>query len=190
MHDDDVAIVLLAGGEGRRFSDKLEACIEGEPLIVRCFRRLRAAGWPLYVAGKGSFPREVDAALEAPVLIDREPARGPLLAFISACAFVRAKRLFAVAADQPRLDAGVLRRIAESRKDGDDAVVPRHAGGIEPLAALYERAAVLRASAALRRDGCTAMHDLVERISTRFVLADAFCFYNVNRPGDLAAVTI
>ena len=131
----------MAGGQASRFPGKLEHAIEGLPMLARCYDRVRAAGWPVYIAGKGSFSRELDARLEAPLLIDRHPGGGPLTALLSACATIGAERIFAVAADQPRLDARVLLRLFASWQPGDEAVVPEHDGTIEPLAALYARRA-------------------------------------------------
>ncbi|HEY6327420.1 MAG TPA: molybdenum cofactor guanylyltransferase [Candidatus Cybelea sp.] len=186
MHDRSTAIVLLAGGEARRFPGKLERPIDGEPMILRCYRNLRATALPIYVACKGEFSRDVDAQLDAPRLIDRDPRGGPLRAFASACGAIDAERCFAVAADQPRLDASVLRRLLAAWRRGDEAVVPIHDGRIEPLAALYDRAAVVREDPGLRRGGRAAMHDLVGAVAARFVPIESEYFYNVNRPGDLA----
>jgi molybdopterin-guanine dinucleotide biosynthesis protein A len=183
------AIVLLAGGQARRFPRKLEQRIAGEPMIVRCFRMLRTTGSPVFVAANQSFGPEIEAALDAPRLADREPGSGPLPAFVSACASIRAERVFAVAADQPRLEPSVLERLAGAWQTGDEAVVPSHDGRIEPLAALYDRRAVLRERPSLERDGKSAMHDLVTRLAARYVPMEAAFFYNVNEPADLAAVS-
>ncbi len=180
---DSVAILLLAGGEARRFPGKLAHAIDGEPMLVRCFRRLRETGRPVYVAAKGSFPRDIDAAIEGPMIVDRRPGCGPLAAFLDACCTIEAERVFAVAADQPNLEAAVLDRIAAAWQPGDEAVVPEHAGGIEPLAALYDRTAALREGFELRGKG--AMRDLIERLAARFVSCDAQSFHNVNEIGDL-----
>jgi len=59
---DDAAILLLAGGKARRFPGKLERHLDGEPMIVRSYRRLRASPWPVYVAAKATFPAPIDAA--------------------------------------------------------------------------------------------------------------------------------
>lgn len=182
--DGRIAIVLLAGGQARRFPGKLEYAIGGLPMVVRLYRGLRATGWPVYIAGKGSFAPEVDAQLQAPLLIDRWPGSGPLSAMLSACAAIRAERIFAVAADQPRLNARVLRLLAASWQPGDEVVVPEHDGRIEPLAALYARSAILREGFALRRSGRAAMHDLVERLAARFVRLDGASFHNVNNIAD------
>ncbi len=186
MDERSTVIVLLAGGEARRFPGKLERPIDGEPMILRCYRALRATGLPIYVAANRAFAPEIDALLDAPRLVDRDPGAGPLRAFASACGVIRAERCFAVAADQPRLDAPVLQRMMGAWRPGDEAVVPIHDGRIEPLAALYDRAAVVREDPALMSDGKSAMHDLVARLAARFVPIAAELFYNVNRPSDLA----
>jgi molybdopterin-guanine dinucleotide biosynthesis protein A len=186
MDERSTAIVMLAGGDARRFPGKLEQPIDGEAMILRCYRNLRAMALPIFVACKGEFSRDVDARLDAPRLIDREPGGGPLRAFASACGAIEAERCFAVAADQPRLDASALQRMLAAWRHGDEAVVPMHDGKIEPLAALYHRAAVVREDAGLRADGKAAMHDLVGALATRFVPIEAEYFYNVNRPSDLA----
>ncbi len=187
---ESTVIVLLAGGEARRFPGKLEAPIDGEPMILHCYRNLRATGLPIYVAAKERFSPDVDARLDAALLIDREPGGGPLRAFASACDRIRAERCFAVAADQPRLDASVLRQLLVAWRPGDEAVVPVHDERIEPLAALYDRAAVVREDPRLRRDGKAAMHDLVERVAARFVRIEANYFHNVNRPSDVAGAAV
>ena len=186
MDERATVIVVLAGGDARRFHGKLERPIDGEPLILRCYRNLKAAELPIYVAARGPFAPEIDALIDAPRLIDRDPGAGPLRAFASACASVEAARCFAVAADQPRLEASVLRRMMAAWQSGDEAIVPNHDGRIEPLAALYDRAAVVREEPGLRRDGKSAMHDLVARVAARFIPLPAEHFYNVNCPSDLA----
>jgi molybdopterin-guanine dinucleotide biosynthesis protein A len=182
---DATAIVVLAGGEARRFPGKLEHPVDGQPMVARLVDRLSTTGWPVYVAGKGTFSPAVDVRLAAPLLIDRFPRGGPLSALLSACTTIRAKRIFALAADQPRLEAGMLERLAASWRPGDEAVVPEHDGRIEPLAALYGRLAILREGFTLRRMGANAMRDLVARIAAHFVAFDSAYFYNVNRMADL-----
>lgn len=179
------AVVLMAGGRARRFPGKLEHPIDGRPMLARCYDGARAAGWPVYVAAASSFSSDLDAYLDAPLLIDRRPGSGPLSAFLCACAVIRAQRIFAVAADQPRLDARVLLWLEAAWRRSDEAVVPQHEGTIEPLAALYSRQAVLREGFELRRTGRSAMRDVVERIEARFIELDAHYFHNVNRIEDV-----
>ena len=182
---DEPAIVILAGGHARRFPDKLEHPIGGRPMIAHLYERARATGLPVYIVGKGSFSRELDARLDAPLLVDRLPDRGPLGALLSACATIRAQRLFALAADQPLLEMSLLERLEAAWEMGDEAAVPEHDGEIEPLAALYARSALLREGFEMRRAPRRAMRDLIERVATRFVACDGAAFHNVNRIGDL-----
>jgi molybdopterin-guanine dinucleotide biosynthesis protein A len=179
------AVLLLAGGRAERFPGKLEYAIGGEPMIVHVYRNLRAARWPIYIAGKRLFPAEIGAQLDAPLLIDRRPRSGPLWALLSACDVVRAERIFAVAADQPRLDVRALERLAQAWEPGDEAVVPEHNGRIEPLAALYARSAVLREAGPLLANGKAAMHSFIDRVAARFVPLGAEYFHNVNTREDL-----
>jgi molybdopterin-guanine dinucleotide biosynthesis protein A len=181
------AVLLLAGGQATRFPGKLEHCIEGKPMIVRIFERL-SGRWPVHVAGKAGFAPQIDAALDAPLFIDRWPSGGPLLALLSAAPHIRAERIFAVAADQPLLDCSALERLTAAWQPGDEAVVPMHDGGIEPLAALYDRSALLREGAQLRCAGRTAMRDLIAALATRLLAVEESYFHNVNEASDLLAM--
>ncbi len=181
----DTAVILLAGGAATRFPGKLERTVDGRPMVARSCDRAASAGFPVYISGKGSFSPQLDRYLEVPLIVDRRAGRGPLAAFLSACALVRARRLFAVAADQPYLDPGVMVRLSAVWEAGDEAVVPIHDGEIEPLCALYDRNAALRAGFDLRAAGATAMRDLVHSLRTRFEPCDKRYFHNVNRPEDL-----
>lgn len=182
---DSVAIVLLAGGAASRFPGKLEYPLDGRPLLARSFDRLRASGYPVYVAARGSFSSQLDAQIDAPLLVDRHPGTGPLYAFLDACAVIRAERLFAVAADQPNVDAALVTRLNAAWRQGDEAVVPWHDDNIEPLAAVYDRRAALREGFGLRAPRNHAVRDLVAQLRARFVPCTSEYFHNVNRPEDL-----
>jgi molybdenum cofactor guanylyltransferase len=181
----DTVILLLAGGRAERFPGKLEHAIDGEPMIVRVYRSLRAASWPIYIARRGSFALPLAAQLDAPLVIDRRPECGPLGALYSACELLRSQRIFAVAADQPHMRPAALESLAQAWEPGDEAVVPEHDGRVEPLAALYARSAVLRAASCAPEERGAAMHDLIDRIATRFLPMRAEYFVNVNTPADL-----
>ena len=182
---DSVAIVLLAGGAATRFPGKLEHAVAGRPMLAGIFDRLRGSGRPVYVASRGSFSPQLEAAIDAPLLVDRHPGAGPLRAFLDACAVIRAERVFAIAADQPNLDASLIARLEQAWCDGDEAVVPEHGGNIEPLAAVYDRRAALREGFELRASRKSAVRDLLARLRTQFLPCEGAYFYNVNRPEDL-----
>lgn len=181
----ETVILLLAGGRAERFPGKLEHAIDGEPMIVRVYRSLRAGPWPIYIARRGLLGAPLAALLDAPLVIDRRPECGPLGALLSACELLRSERVFAVAADQPQVRVEALESLARAWEPGDEAVVPEHDGRIEPLAALYAREAVLRAASSAPAERNDAMHGLLERIATRRLAMRSAYFLNVNRPADL-----
>jgi molybdopterin-guanine dinucleotide biosynthesis protein A len=183
----DAAIVILAGGAATRFPGKLERDIEGTPLLLRVYERLRGAR-PIYIAGKGGFSESIDARLDCPVIVDRWPGRGPLAALVGACGAIEERRIFAVAADLPRVDTALLDTLERAFEGADEAVVPQHAGGVEPLAALYDRAAVLERGYALLERGRSAMRDVLADLRVRYLPCDPKQFVNINTPADLERV--
>jgi molybdopterin-guanine dinucleotide biosynthesis protein A len=181
----DAVILLLAGGKAERFPGKLEQAIDGEAMIVRLYRNLRAAPWPIYIACRELFAAPIAAQLDASLLMDRRPECGPLGALLSACELLRSERIFAVAADLPQLRLEALESVARAWEPGDEAVVPEHGGRLEPLAALYARPAVLRAASCSPAERRNAMHGLIECIATRRLPMRPEYFLNVNTPADL-----
>lgn len=178
------AALILAGGEARRFPGKLERELDGTPLLLHVYRAMRQTGMPVYVAGKGSFAPDVDARLECPLLLDRWPGRGPFYALLSACEAIPQERIFVVAGDEPNVDATLPAALAAAWEEGDEAVVPEHDGRIEPLAAFYERSAVLHYAFTTAGEHRAAMHDFVERLRSRRVRVPSRYFANVNTSGD------
>ena len=188
MPEAPIAILVLAGGRASRFPGKLEALVGGEPLVLRAFRAASATGWPVYVSAQGPFPGEIDRRLDCTVLIDRQPWGGPLRALHSACETIAHERIFVLAADLPRIDKPLIERIAGAWLPGDEAVVPRHHGKLEPLVALYSRTAVVQESFTLFSEPRASMHDLIDRIGAHFLDVEAEYFANVNTPEDLHAL--
>jgi molybdopterin-guanine dinucleotide biosynthesis protein A len=178
------AVLLLAGGAAMRFPGKLECMVNGKPLMLHVSDNLRGGGWPVYVATAKPLPATIEPALGAIPIYDVESLRGPLWALLDASARIDAERIFAVAADQPHLDATALHRLAAAWQPDDEAVVPQHAWGIEPLAALYARDALRRAANVLSSER-RAMRDLLALLRVRYETMDPRYFTNVNTPDDL-----
>lgn len=183
--DASLGVVILAGGEASRLPGKLQLDAGGVPLIVRVYRNVRAAG-PVYVSAKGSFPPEIDAALECPIIIDRWPRRGPLAALSSALEHVREPRVFVVAADAPFVDAAVAQELNAAWEPGLQAVVPvNRQQHLEPLCALYDRMGLLDAAQAVLATGSGGVAAAVERLSAKRVrLSNERVFANVNTLSD------
>ena len=110
---------------------------------------------------------------------------------------VRSRAAFGLFADRCTLDLCDRRRHAAFRRGHPPCARLRAPRGrrsgrarsttvrIEPLAALYDRRAILREGSTLLRGGRSAMHALVERLTARFVPLDKCYFHNVNREADL-----
>lgn len=177
------AVVILAGGSATRLPGKLERTLEGRALLLHVYDHVRSAG-TVYVCAGGSFGPEIDAALACPMLIDRWPGAGPLAGLLSAAQTLREPRFYAVAGDAPAITTEVLSRLEAAWQDGDEAVVPRHEGGREPLAALYGREAFVREARILFEGGERSMRALLDRLRVRYVTLPASHFVNVNTAAD------
>lgn len=185
----DLAIVILAGGRATRFPGKLEAALEGEPLLARVYRNMRGLG-PVTIAGRDTFSPALDALLDCPIVVDRWPDRGPLGGLLSACLELHARCIFAVAGDAPMVTREVIDALRAAARDGDEAVVPSHGGRLEPLAALYLREALVREGLAAIAEADRSMHGLLRRLRTRDVALEERYFVNVNTAADAASIGI
>ena len=176
-----IGVVLLAGGEARRLPGKLELDAGGVPLILRVYGNVRGAG-PVYVSANRSFAPEIDMLLDCPIIIDRWPKRGPLAGLYSALEYVREPYVFVAAGDAPNVDGDVISALRAAWEPGLQAVVPVNAEGrLEPLCALYERAAFLAAAGPVLRQGSGGVASVVERLTSKRVrLSDERVFTNVN----------
>lgn len=188
LRADGIAVVILAGGEATRYPGKLESDVNGTPLLLRVYENLRGTG-PVYVSANRSFPPAIDAALECPVIVDRWPRRGPLGALHTAFGAVSEARVFVAAGDAPFVNGDVMRDLAAAWEDGLEAVVPQHGGRLEPLCAIYARAAFLRESYEILTSGSGSVAAVVERLKTKRVrLHDERAFINFNTAEDRDAV--
>lgn len=180
-----VGVVLLAGGQASRLPGKLELDAGGVPLLLRVYGNVRAAG-PVYVSAAGGFPGTIDRALDCPIIVDRWPHRGPLAALDNILPHVREPRVFVVAGDAPFVTAEVAAELATAWEPGLQAVVPVNAGGhLEPLCALYDRAALLAAAREVLAQGSGGVAAAVERLHAKRVrLSNERVFANVNTAAD------
>jgi molybdopterin-guanine dinucleotide biosynthesis protein A len=183
----DVGVVILGGGEATRLPGKLELAVGQAPLIVRVFRNV-SLGRVTFISCKGTFGLEVDALLPCPMVVDRWARRGPLAGMLSTMLEMRSRYVFAVAGDAPFITSAFIDRLAARIRPGDQAVVPRHTGGIEPLAAIYERTAFLRAGLKVLQSGQGALRLVIDALRTNYVdVGDddaASLFANINTAAD------
>lgn len=188
------AAVLVGGRSTRLGSDKALVEIDG----VAAARRVLDAVRPLVegvclVGGEGSRFESWDV----PWVPDAVADAGPLAGIVTGLRVLGADACFALACDAPLLSTAVLAclRDAYDAAPQAQAVVPRLARGLEPLVAIYTRAALPALEDALAR-GERALYRVLARMqmhevdeaTLRRVDAALAAFVNVNTPTDLARV--
>ena len=159
-----------------------------EPLAVRVLRELRAACDPVLVAsGDG----ERLAWLDAPQVADAISAAGPLGGIVAGVDAGTTELVAVVAVDMPYANAALLRLLA-SLAAGEEAIVPVTERGLEPLHALYAKAAAATLRDALRR-GERSMHGVLRELRVREVGSHEWTradpsgrfAINLNQPSDV-----
>ncbi|WEL17553.1 Molybdopterin-guanine dinucleotide biosynthesis protein A [Halorhabdus sp. SVX81] len=205
MTDDrSIRGVVLAGGESSRFADgdKAFATVGGEPILGRVLQTVSAAtdASALVVVpdreqgesiadrlGGDGYPTE-----NLSFAVDDERFDGPLGGVMGAARQADAEWLFVTGCDMPLLDVAAVRWFLED-DSAADALVPRTAGGREPLHGRYRRTAILEAGQDL--PASAGLHALLGDLSTvEDVSIDTGpstlerSLTNVNTVGDLQAI--
>lgn len=149
-------------------SDKAVLRIAGIPLIVRTARLLEPLVFNVAVIGS---PRQcakipLRTFADRPVLdqSSEESRYGPLAGIATALSYAKSPWNLIVACDLPYLSASWVEwLIARALRSRGQAVIPRTAGGLEPLAAVYRRECGEPIAAALAR-GVRKVTDAIEEL--------------------------
>ncbi len=175
--------VLLAGGLGRRLGgDKPSVELADRPLISYPLAALRAELDEVVFAVRAETQLP---ALEGPLNVWVEPdgVPHPLAGIVHALRKAGGRPILACAADLPLLTPAVVRAIVTTDPEGAPAVVPRAAGGLQPLVALYTSLAL---PALLDAAAGAATRDVVAALGPKIIeIDDDDAFFNVNAPEDL-----
>lgn len=188
MNDRQWTGVVLVGGESTRMGrDKALIERDGQTMMQRAIELLRPHAREVLVIG--------DPAKYGPqharVVPDDVPGKGPLGGLVTALRHARYVRVIVLACDLPYINDRLLVRLKAALIGEVDAVVPRHAGGIEPLAAAYHRHTI---DAFLENLGNERlrMSEALDRVKTVHIDLrpgeDGWpvdLFANVNAPSDL-----
>lgn len=180
--------VLLAGGKSTRMGqDKALLEVDGKPLLLHGVERLKPHVRELYVIGD---PR-LYGHLWPAVMADEIPGLGPLGGIVTAMGAARHDRLLVLAVDVPGVNAALLERLTRELPDDADALVPRHAGQLEPMVAAYHRRC-LPAFMGQIKGSRLSMHGALAQVRTAFLNIDPGAngwpedlFRNLNSPDDL-----
>ena len=138
-HEIEFSAVILAGGKSSRMGrDKAFVEVGGSSLIVRQIALVRDVGaGEVFISGREG----VDySAFGCRVLVDKFPDAGPLAGIERALDASISKLLLVLAVDMPAMNLAMLRKLLASCV-AVRGVIPRTKDGIEPLAAVYPKAA-------------------------------------------------
>lgn len=181
--------LLLAGGRSRRMGrDKVMLNWSGQTLGDHQAETLAQSGvWPLLLSCRADQPWRPEGFVRVE---DRDPEGGVVGAMAHAWTATDTDVLMVLAIDLPRVDPGLLQRIAGIAREEQRSVVPLHQNRFEPLVAAWHRSAL----PALQRAalGNVSLQDVCARLRDEGRLgvyeprADEIGqLVNINTPADL-----
>lgn len=194
-----VAAFILAGGASSRMgSDKASLRIIGVPLLLRSARLVEPLVVNVTVVGSP----EKHAAMRVRTIPDqpgiengsKTSPNGPLAGIATALAHTHSPWNLILACDLPYLSQAWLDwLLARSVRSRAQAVIPRTAGGIEPLAAVYRRECATTIAAAVGR-GVRKVTEAVSQLNPEIIDERAWrhldprgmILKNMNTPEDYA----
>jgi molybdopterin-guanine dinucleotide biosynthesis protein A len=157
--------VLLGGASSRMGEDKGRRLFAGVAAATRASRLLATLCEDVLLVG-GDPPADAVGRRIA----DGEGPGCALRGLFAALAGARAERVLVVASDLPLLAPELLLGLV-AWPDAD-VVLPRRAGRVEPLCALWRRERALARGRAQLAAGRLALHELVAALDARFVEGD------------------
>jgi len=191
------AIVLAGGPSTRLGRPKAFVRVGGVPLLQRAVSAASAVAGEVVVVSRGALARRIERALPEGLRVVRDGSRvrAPVVGLLAGAAVLRAAYVAVLACDLPFVRRPLLARLFREAR-GRDAAVPRWPDGrLEPLVAVYRRAALLRAARSALASGERSSLEMLARLrEVRFIPVaslrscdpDLRSFVNVNSPEDLA----
>ncbi len=127
--------VILAGGQSSRMGqDKAFVKLNGQSLLQRQIETVRAAGFSeIMISGRSGVDYSV---FGLPVVLDQTLNAGPLAGIHAVLSLTKNRQLLVLAVDLPQMTPAFLRLLKAAAEAGA-GVIPRLAGQVEPLAAIY-----------------------------------------------------
>ncbi|HEV2692739.1 MAG TPA: molybdenum cofactor guanylyltransferase [Verrucomicrobiae bacterium] len=186
--------VILAGGKSSRMGcDKAFIEIAGQTLLTRHIQLVRTAGArEIVISGRA----ETDySAFGLPVLQDSFPDAGPLAGIHSALQATTSPLLLVLAVDLPAMTADFLQTLTAGCSE-NTGVVPSIKENLEPLAAIYPKAALPLATSLLAQNSLTVKNFARQCEQAGLIsfidLPDSATefFLNCNSPGELESLRL
>jgi molybdopterin-guanine dinucleotide biosynthesis protein A len=188
----NVALAVLAGGEGRRMGfAKAELRLHGRPILHVLLEQFAWPGPTLLITAPGrEHPTGCDAFTQE--LVDPAAGQGPLRGLLTALENSAAPVMVVAAVDMPLVRHEQLRWLAEAvgQRPGSAGLMLRHGNNIEPLPGAFRRDAIADVRRRLE-SGRRSLHGLLEEPGFAVVDAPADwpdrTWANFNSPDNLAA---
>ena len=185
---DDLAVVILAGGEGKRIGgDKPLLMLTGERLIDRALRN--ACRWSTLVAVAVRDPAQVEP-VAAPVIVDQHDIAGPVAGLLSALRFAAeldCRQVLTIPADMPFLPPDLLSRLALAIGELGCALASS-SGHVHPVCGLWRASALDRSGEYLAsgRRSLRGFAELVGHVPVVWAAEPFDPFFNINTAEELA----
>lgn len=185
--------LIFAGGRASRLGGVNKALLEvgGRTIVARILAALGPLVDERVLLTNDAALAELD---EVSLVFDPSPHAGVLPALAAGLAAAMGDVCLAVACDMPFVSRGLFAHLlAVQQADDADVVIPRTAGFLEPMHAVYRRAPVLQAIRAALARGDQRMISYFAEVRVREVAEDEWrpvdasgtAFFNVNTPADL-----
>jgi molybdopterin-guanine dinucleotide biosynthesis protein A len=200
--------IVLAGGRSSRFgSPKLQALVDGTPLLDLAVRAVAEVVDEVVIVGPatgGAALTDLDS-LPARVLVEvvHDPVEGggPLIGLRTGLAVATGDRVVVVGGDMPRLEAAVLRAMLErlapdsAPRRSADAVLLGQAGGGRPLPMAVRTVEAREAVESAISAGEASLHAALARLTVIELPEDEWRHFDpagrtlldVDTPADLEA---
>jgi molybdopterin-guanine dinucleotide biosynthesis protein A len=188
-HVDGITAFVLAGGKSTRMgADKAFLDFDGRTLLDHALDRVREVSARVCIVGD---PKKFGNYGET--LQDRYPNCGPLGGIEAALASTATELNLVLGVDLPLIEVAFLKHLlSRARATRATVTVPRAAGGLQPLCAVYAKDFAAVASASLQ-SGQNKIDPLFTTVQT-YILSEeeltregfsAHMFSNLNTPQDL-----
>ncbi len=192
--ENGVTLAIQAGGKSSRMGqNKALLPFLGEPLIARVLRLASPFAHQVILIANEPEPYRF---LNLPTYPDVYPERGALGGLHSALHHAACPFVAVIACDMPFVSLALLRREWQIlQQEGADAALPRRSGdNLEPLHALYRRAACLPAVQNALRAGQMRLVSWLGQVQARYLEENetspydlqGLAFWNLNTPGEFA----
>ena len=185
----DVTGVILAGGKSSRYGrNKSFVKVNGIPLIERVIREVKNVFQDVIIIT--NTPDEY-AYLNFPMFEDLIKGLGPLGGIYTGLRSLQTGSGFFVACDMPTISQKLIKYMVGNRRD-HDVVIPRIAGRLEPLFALYSQRCLPPIKTLIDARQYQIFGFLGE-VSVRYIEEEEIrpidcelrTFFNINRPEEL-----